>query len=78
MVTISADEARAQLDDLLDRVAQGEQITISREGRPVAVLSRAQSVTPEQTREAVEKLLEFRKHHTFEGSIRDAIDEGRA
>lgn len=40
MVMISASEARAALPDLLSRVEGGEEVTITRHGRPVAVLVR--------------------------------------
>jgi len=38
MLTIS--EARAALPEVLNRVAEGEEITITRHGRPVAVVVR--------------------------------------
>lgn len=38
MVMMSASEARAALPDLLSRVEGGEEVTITRHGRPVAVL----------------------------------------
>src|SRR3954466_843032 len=37
---VSVSEARAALPALLDEVAQGEEVTITRHGRPVAVLVR--------------------------------------
>jgi antitoxin (DNA-binding transcriptional repressor) of toxin-antitoxin stability system len=37
---VSVSEARATLPQLLDRVLAGEQVTITRYGRPVAVLVR--------------------------------------
>ena len=40
MVSISASEARATLPELLSRVEDGEEVTITRHGRPVAVLIR--------------------------------------
>lgn len=38
--TITVTEARANLPELLDRVVDGEEITLTRHGRPVAVLVR--------------------------------------
>jgi antitoxin (DNA-binding transcriptional repressor) of toxin-antitoxin stability system len=38
MMTVS--EARAALPEVLDRVADGEEVTITRHGRPVAVVVR--------------------------------------
>jgi antitoxin (DNA-binding transcriptional repressor) of toxin-antitoxin stability system len=40
MTSITVSEARAQLPELLSRVDDGEEITITRHGRPVAVLVR--------------------------------------
>ena len=40
MATMTVSEARAALPEVLDRVAEGEQITITRHGRPVAVVVR--------------------------------------
>jgi antitoxin (DNA-binding transcriptional repressor) of toxin-antitoxin stability system len=40
MITISSSEARAALPELLDRVSEGEEVTITRHGRPVAVVVR--------------------------------------
>ncbi len=40
MTQITATDARSSLPDLLDRVARGEEVTITRHGRPVAVVVR--------------------------------------
>jgi antitoxin (DNA-binding transcriptional repressor) of toxin-antitoxin stability system len=40
MATMTVSEARAALPEVLDRVAEGEEITITRHGRPVAVVVR--------------------------------------
>lgn len=40
MTSITVSEARAELPELLSRVDDGEEITITRHGRPVAVLVR--------------------------------------
>ncbi len=39
-VTLTISEARAALPDLVDRVTNGEEITLTRHGRPVAVVVR--------------------------------------
>jgi antitoxin (DNA-binding transcriptional repressor) of toxin-antitoxin stability system len=41
---LSVSEARAILPEVLDRVERGEEITITRHGRPVAVLLRPDAV----------------------------------
>jgi prevent-host-death family protein len=40
MTTMTASEARAALPELLDRVAAGDEVTITRHGQPVAVVVR--------------------------------------
>jgi PHD/YefM family antitoxin component YafN of YafNO toxin-antitoxin module len=40
MAAIPASEARATLPEILDRVQDGEEITITRHGKPVAVVIR--------------------------------------
>jgi antitoxin (DNA-binding transcriptional repressor) of toxin-antitoxin stability system len=40
MTTMSVSEARAALPEVLDRVGTGEEVTITRYGRPVAVVVR--------------------------------------
>ncbi|HXL95295.1 MAG TPA: type II toxin-antitoxin system prevent-host-death family antitoxin [Streptosporangiaceae bacterium] len=40
MAVMTVSEARAALPEVLDRVADGEEITITRHGRPVAVVIR--------------------------------------
>jgi antitoxin (DNA-binding transcriptional repressor) of toxin-antitoxin stability system len=44
MSQLSVSEARAMLPELLDRVERGEEITITRHGRPAAVLLRPDAV----------------------------------
>ena len=44
MAQLSVSEARAILPEVLDRVERGEEITITRHGRPAAVLLRPDAV----------------------------------
>lgn len=39
MIEVGVAEAKARLSELLDKVEQGEQVTITRRGKPVAVVS---------------------------------------
>jgi len=63
MVMMSASEARAVLPDLLSRVEGGEEVTITRHGRPVAVLVRPDALRSRRAQaaldgaEAIHKLL---------------------
>ena len=79
MAEVGAYEARTHFSRLLERVRKGERITITKRGTPVAML-----VPVEQTKrqrsvsEAIEEILEFRKHHKLDGlTIRQLIEEGR-
>jgi prevent-host-death family protein len=40
MSTISVSEARAAMPEILDRVSQGDEVTLTRHGLPVAVIVR--------------------------------------
>lgn len=54
MTSLSVTEARAILPLLLDRVAAGEEITLTRHGRPAAVLLRPDAVRVRRAAEAIE------------------------
>jgi antitoxin (DNA-binding transcriptional repressor) of toxin-antitoxin stability system len=54
MVMMSASEARAALPDLLSRVEGGEEVTITRHGRPVAVLVRPDALVVRRARAALD------------------------
>jgi prevent-host-death family protein len=55
MGTINATEARASLPELLDRVGDGEEITITRHGKPVAVLVRPEVLRRRRAAEIIEE-----------------------
>ena len=67
MSSISVSEARATLPDLLDRVLAGEEITITRHGKPVAVVMRPDAV---RVRRGGDALAEA-EH------LREVMDRGR-
>ncbi len=78
MQSVGSYEAKTHLPALLDRVAQGEQITITRHGVPVAMLVPASDARRHDVRETIEAMLEFRKGNRLDGlSIREMIEEGR-
>ena len=54
MTHLSVSEARAKPPEILDRVERGEEITITRHGRPAAVLFRPDSVRMRRAKEAIE------------------------
>jgi len=53
MTVMNASEARAALPEILDRVLDGEEITITRHGRPVAVVVRPDRLRARRADEAV-------------------------
>ena len=78
MRRIGAYEAKTHLPRLLDEVAQGEAITITKHGVAVAVLGPASSRASLSASDAVAGLRAFRHDHRLDGlTIRDLIDEGR-
>lgn len=77
MKQVGVYEAKTQLPRLLDEVEQGETITITRHGRPVArvvpIRGRQRSV-----KEAIEAIREFRQGHTLgDITVKELIEEGR-
>lgn len=79
MATVDAFEARAHLAALLNRVARGEKITITRHGIPAAVLVPvADGETKLSHREVMERMRVFRKRvKPDDMSTREMIEEGR-
>ena len=78
MRRIGAYEAKTHLPRLLEDVANGEVITITKHGVPIAVLAPASPRAPLSTQEAIAGLRAFRSAHRLEGlTIRELIDEGR-
>jgi prevent-host-death family protein len=78
MRLIGAYEAKTHLPRLLDEVEKGERITITKHGRPVAVLVPPDAVPARDVDALLEKIREFRKGNRLAGlSIRELIDEGR-
>jgi prevent-host-death family protein len=76
MVTVSLAKAKAHLSELLDNVEGGEEVVITRHGRPVAHLS---AVAP--PKQAVRSLADFRSSRprwrgVSAALLREARDEG--
>lgn len=64
---MSVSEARASLPEILDRVTAGEEVTITRHGREVAVLVRPDAI---RVRRADQALAEAER-------LRSLLDQGR-
>ena len=78
MDIVGAYEAKTHLPKLLDRVARGEQIIITRHGTPVAVLRPADKEKQVDVAAVTNKMRRLRKSHRLNGlSIQDMIKQGR-
>jgi prevent-host-death family protein len=79
MATVGAFEAKTNLSALLDRVAKGERITISRHGVPAAVLVPvSEADTKLSHNEMVETMRALRKRvRQDKMTVRQMINEGR-
>ena len=79
METIGAFDAKTRLSALLDRVARGERITITRHGVPAAMLvpvgESGRKLTHEEIVEGMRALRKRVKPDTM--SVREMIEEGR-
>jgi prevent-host-death family protein len=78
--TVGAYEAKTHLAQLLDEVAAGESITITRRGVPVAELVPPTTGRAADVGKLIEEWREYRKRRnlTLGGlSIREMVEEGR-
>jgi prevent-host-death family protein len=78
MATVKVTEARARFSDLLNRVARGEKITITRYGTAVALLVPVRQKESKLThREIVEGMRALRKRvKPWKASIQEMVAEG--
>lgn len=76
MLTIGAFEAKTHLSALLDRVAAGEEVVITKHGKPIARLVGAEGIDRVRAKAAFEKLKALRKGTKLAGlswkALRDA------
>ena len=78
MATVGAFEAKTHFSSLLERVAQGEEIVITRHGAPVARLTPIGGSSREGVRATIARLKGFSKGQTLGGLlIRELREEGR-
>ncbi len=77
MSQIGVYETKTHLPQLLEKVAGGERVTITRHGRPVAVLQPVEGATGKIS-DLIRDLKQFRRGKTLQGaSIQEMIAEGR-
>jgi prevent-host-death family protein len=78
MVSVGAFEAKTNLSSLLERVGRGEEVVITRHGKPIARLVPATTTDDARVAQAVERLRALRQGATLGGlSWCELRDEGR-
>ena len=78
MATIGAFEAKTHFSALLERAQRGEQIVITKRGKPVARLVPVATASAGKVSDAMAKLRELRKDTTLGGlSWKELRDAGR-
>ena len=76
MKSIGAFEAKTHFTSLLDRVAQGEQIAITRHGTPVAKFVPIAGSDQKRIDQAIARIKEFCKGQTLDGLSVRALRRG--
>jgi prevent-host-death family protein len=78
MNTIGLSDAKTHLSALLERVAQGEEITITKQGVPVALLVPAGNRRKKDPKKVAKRIRALRRGARLEGiTIRQLLEEGR-
>lgn len=79
METVGAFEAKTHLSSLLERVAKGERITITRHGVPAAMLVPIQEGEPKLSHKQIVEGMRALRQRVKPGkmSVREMIEEGR-
>ncbi len=81
MKSVGSYEAKTHLPRLLNEVEKGETITITKRGKPIAVLAPIRQTPLHDVKAVIEEMLAFRdKHGPVLGNdltVREMIEEGR-
>jgi prevent-host-death family protein len=80
MTSVGAYEAKTHLPRLLERVAKGEKIVITKHGQPVAMLVPPPQEAKRGVKKVVKEMLAYRdrQKRTLGGiKVRELIEEGR-
>jgi prevent-host-death family protein len=79
VITVGAFEAKTNLSALLERVAQGESIRITRHGKPVArIVPDNPAIASHEIDDVIEAIRRFRSERKIgPAEIRSLIEEGR-
>lgn len=79
MTSIGFYKARTHLSQLLDQVARGKKVLITRHGKPAAVLGPPPAEEARHVRQAIAAMKKLRRGNILGEalSLRDLIEEGR-
>lgn len=78
MFTVGAFSAKAQFSALLERVARGEEVVITKHGRAVAKMVPAAEQDRQRAAAAVRRIKQLAVGNRLDGlSVRELRDEGR-
>ena len=81
MTTMGFYEARTHLSEVLDLVAKGKKVLVTRRGKPAAVIGPPPKKDRQDVHQVVKEMLAFRDREGptlgSQASIRELIDEGR-
>lgn len=79
MTSVGSYEAKTHLPELLERVAKGEHILITRRGKPAAMLGPPPPQSAKNITQLIAEMKALRRGNALgEGlSVRDLIEEGR-
>jgi prevent-host-death family protein len=79
MKTLSSSEARTHFSELLDQVAKGKRVLITRRGRPAALLTPPPDEAHGDVERVIEEMKALRRGNRLGNglTICDLIDEGR-
>lgn len=78
MQTIGSYELKTHLSEVLDAVAHGQTVVVTRHGKPIARIVPDDFALKDQAKQAADGLRNFSRTELPAGTtIRDLIDEGR-
>ncbi len=78
MLTVGAFQAKTNLAQLLDKVAKGETIVITRRGVPVATINPIAEKQLQDKMETIQAIKDLRKGNRLNGlTVRELVEEGR-
>ena len=78
MISVGTYEAKTHLTRLLDQVGQGETVTITRHGVPIALLCPVRIPTRREKADAIARLLAFQPKQALNGlTVREMMEKGR-